>query len=462
MFFGAKKKNTFGDEVSQFIFKNSPDAYFVLENNKIVDCNSAMEKMLLLSREQLLGLQPEQFSPEVQPDGRRSDQAVGELNAMIASQGFARFEWSIIRSDGALLPVIVTVLPTTIQGRNVAVTFWQDIQALAAARDAEAEARVRDAARAADQAFVVSQMATALKKLADARLQCRLEEEFPTEYSGLRTDFNAAVDHLSTVIVQLKGNVQHLLLASGEIGAATEDLARRTERQAVSVEETAAAIEEIAAAVQGAATRAEHAGELVAKAHANSAKSGKIVGQAIDAMRRIEKSSSEISSITSVIDEIAFQTNLLALNAGVEAARAGDAGKGFAVVAQEVRELAQRSAAAAKQIKALIKTSGGEVQTGVSLVEQTGSELHGIMDAVHDVRQTVDAMVVSAREQATAVHQIKESIALIDRNTQQNAAMVEETAAATSAISVQIEQINETTGQFVLELPNHRPLKLVS
>lgn len=179
MFFGSKKKSSLRDEISHFIFENSPDAYFVMENGKIIDCNSAIEKMLLLTREQLLGLQPEQFSPEVQPDGRRSDEAVGELNAMIASQGYARFEWCIVRSDGTLLPVMVTVLPTSIQGRNVAVTFWQDIQALVAARDAATAARERDAARAGEQASVVSQMATALKKLANAEMQCRLEEEFP-------------------------------------------------------------------------------------------------------------------------------------------------------------------------------------------------------------------------------------------------------------------------------------------
>lgn len=462
MFFHSKKNTIFRDAVSHFIFLNSPDAYFVLENSRIIDCNSAMEKMLLLTREQLLGLQPEQFSPEVQPDGRRSDEAVGELNAMIASQGYARFEWSIIRSDGVSLPVIVTVLPTCIQGRNVTVAFWQDIQALVAARDAETTARARDAARAGEQAFVVSQMAAALKNLASAKLQYRIEGEFPSEYNGLRTDFNTAVDQLSAVIVQLQGNVQHLLLASGEINAATEDLARRTERQAASIEETAAAVEEIAASVEGATARAEHAGKLVAAAHTNSAESGRIVNQAIEAIRKIEKSSSEISSITSVIDEIAFQTNLLALNAGVEAARAGDAGKGFAVVAQEVRELAQRSAAAAKEIRSLIHTSGSEVKIGVNLVEQTGSELQSIMDAVRDVRQTVDSMVISAREQAIAILEIKESIASIDRNTQQNAAMVEETAAAMSAIDTQIQQINETTAQFTLELPSHGALRLVS
>src|SRR5690606_36064261 len=189
------------------------------------------------------------------------------------------------------------------------------------------------------------------------------------------TDFNASMNTLQTALRAVGHNVRSIDAGAEEIRVAADDLARRTEQQAASVEQNAAEIEEVTTTVKGASDRAEKAGVLVGQTRQGAERSGEVVQGAIAAMQDIGQSSHDIANILGVIDDIAFQTGLLALNAGVEAARAGEAGKGFAVVAHEVRELAQRSAAAAKEIKALITTSGARVRTGVDLVGQTGGAL---------------------------------------------------------------------------------------
>ncbi|WP_244654666.1 methyl-accepting chemotaxis protein, partial [Rhizobium wenxiniae] len=197
---------------------------------------------------------------------------------------------------------------------------------------------------------------------------------------------------------------------SAEIRSAADDLAKRTEQQAASVEETAAALEEITTTVKDAARRATEAGSLVTRTRQGAEKSGEVVRSAVKAMEEIERSSGEIGNIIGVIDDIAFQTNLLALNAGVEAARAGEAGKGFAVVAQEVRELAQRSANAAKEIKTLITASNHQVQNGVHLVGETGKALEMIVAEVQEINRHVAAIVESAQEQSSGLQQINTAV----------------------------------------------------
>jgi len=206
--------------------------------------------------------------------------------------------------------------------------------------------------------------------------------------------------------------------------------------------------EQITTTVADSSRRAGEAGALVAKTKTNAETSGQVVKKAISAMSAIETSSKEISNIIGVIDDIAFQTNLLALNAGVEAARAGDAGKGFAVVAQEVRELAQRSANAAKEIKSLINNSGEQVKNGVSLVGQTGIALEEIVTQVQDIDKNVVAIVESAREQAIGLKEINQTVNTIDQGTQQNAAMVEETNAASHSLAAEVESLNTLLSQF--------------
>uniref|UniRef100_UPI0026F0C354 methyl-accepting chemotaxis protein n=1 Tax=Phenylobacterium aquaticum TaxID=1763816 RepID=UPI0026F0C354 len=237
---------------------------------------------------------------------------------------------------------------------------------------------------------------------------------------------------------------------AGEISHASDDLSKRTERQAATLEETAAAVEEITATVKKAAEGARSAHTAVADTKVDAERGGAVAHQAISAMSEIEASSSQIGEIIGVIDEIAFQTNLLALNAGVEAARAGDAGKGFAVVASEVRALAQRSAEAAKEIKALISASNQQVSTGVDLVGKTGEALRRIVSQVAQITDLITGIAASAQEQAAGLHQVNTAVNQMDQMTQQNAAMVEESTAASHALSNEATELNRLMGEFDL------------
>ena len=238
---------------------------------------------------------------------------------------------------------------------------------------------------------------------------------------------------------------------SAELSSAANDLSKRTEQQAAALEETAAALDEITTTVRAASARATEARDMVYETKQSAAKSGEIVRSAVTAMSRIEDSSTKISQIIGVIDEIAFQTNLLALNAGVEAARAGEAGRGFAVVAQEVRELAQRSANAAKEIKTLISASASEVAGGVSLVRSTGTALVEIESLVNKVNEHVESIATAAREQSTALAEINSSVNHMDQMTQKNAAMVEETTAASETLAAESRQLQALLSNFKLE-----------
>ena len=255
------------------------------------------------------------------------------------------------------------------------------------------EREAQKAGDAADAKFAMDSLATGLGRLADGDVAYRITTPFVERLDNLRVDFNNSLSKLNEALRAVGDNALGIDAGSNEIRSGADDLSKRTEQQAASVEETAAALEQITTTVKDSTRRAEEAGALVARTRAGAEKSGEVVRNAVDAMQEIEKSSTEISSIIGVIDEIAFQTNLLALNAGVEAARAGDAGKGFAVVAQEVRELAQRSAKAAKEIKALISTSSQQVRAGVALVDETGKSLEVIVSEVQQINQHVNAIV---------------------------------------------------------------------
>jgi methyl-accepting chemotaxis protein len=317
----------------------------------------------------------------------------------------------------------------------------------------ETERETREAQKAREAAevqFAVDRLAGGLQKLSDGDLAVEIGERFADHLDPLRVNFNHSVERLRDAMRAVGDNARAIDAGANEMLSAADDLSKRTEQQAASVEETAAALEQVTTAVKDSAVRAEEAGALVSRTRVGAERSGDVVRRAVDAMHAIEKSSSEISNIIGVIDEIAFQTNLLALNAGVEAARAGDAGKGFAVVAQEVRELAQRSAHAAKEIKGLITASGEQVRNGVTLVGETGQALEAIVRQVQEINQNVAAIVTSAREQSTGLAEINAAVNQMDQGTQKNASMVEQSTAACHGLAQQATSLTQLLGQFRL------------
>ena len=297
-------------------------------------------------------------------------------------------------------------------------------------------------------AFVVESLAVGLGKLSDGDLLFRLGTPFSAEYESLRTDFNAAMAKLQETMAAIAATITGVQSGSGEITQASDDLSRRTEQQAASLEQTAAALDQVTATVRKTAENASEARSTVSATKDNAERSGLVVGDTVTAMSGIETSSRQIGNIIGVIDEIAFQTNLLALNAGVEAARAGEAGRGFAVVATEVRALAQRSADAAKEIKALISASGREVESGVRLVGETGKALQQIVEQVARLNTLIGDIAASAQEQATALAQVNSAVNQMDQVTQQNAAMVEEATAASHSLSGEADALARLIGQF--------------
>ena len=325
------------------------------------------------------------------------------------------------------------------------------------ARTQEQQAREIDSERqqntemqqdqASQQARVVTTIGDALKILAVGDLTVRCADLGP-KYATLRDNFNEALSLLEAAMAKVNAKGIDIGGSKEEIRRASNELSQRTERQAASLEETSAALDELTVAVRQTAEGAHEAAKRVTSISAEATKSDSVVAEAIGAMSGIEQSSAEITKIIGVIDEIAFQTNLLALNAGVEAARAGESGRGFAVVAQEVRELAQRSAAAAKEIKSQISNSSGQVQNGVQLVGQAAEALKRISDQIKTANEIVTKIAHSASEQDTTLRSISSSMNQLDVVTQQNAAMAEETTASAEVLANDTEDLLELIRSF--------------
>ncbi len=308
----------------------------------------------------------------------------------------------------------------------------------------------------------VQQFQGAVERLAQGDLSTRLAAPMPGELETLRHDFNGALDRMARLIGSIAEGAQVISAEVETIQSTSVELGRRTERQAAALEETAAALNELTSAVDSASDGAREAATVVAQARGRSEEGRGVVDRAIAAMTEIEASSERISSITSVIDEIAFQTNLLALNAGVEAARAGEAGRGFAVVASEVRALAQRSSEAAREIAQLIATSGRQVKDGVSLVDRSGKELAAIDELVRRVDDLVRTIASSAVEQSSGLSEINSAVNDLDRVTQQNAAMFEETSAAVTTLRGLAGDLRSETSVFTVDVPRDHALRLAS
>lgn len=318
----------------------------------------------------------------------------------------------------------------------------------AALEKIKAEQRIRVSQES--QQVVVNALASGMEQLSNGNLSYRIATSFPAEYEQLRLNFNGTGESLAEAITNVSLAAEGIRTGSSEISVASDDLSRRTEQQAASLEETAAAMDQVTSSVKDTARSAGEVSATVAQAQSDAQEGGRVVREAVEAMGGIEKSSQEIAQIISTIDGIAFQTNLLALNAGVEAARAGDAGKGFAVVASEVRALAQRSADAAKEIKELITVSTHQVDTGVKLVSRTGEALDRIMGKVGETAGLIQQIAQTAQEQAGAITQVNSVVGDMDKMTQQNAAMVEQSTAAARSLAGEADRLAGLVDQFTL------------
>ncbi len=310
--------------------------------------------------------------------------------------------------------------------------------------------KAQEDAIAEERAIVCRSIGGGMAELAAKNLSFRITDSLPQAYAQLQSDFNSAMADLESALIGVRASADTMSLNSKDVTNSADALSKRTEQQASSLEETAAALDEITATGRKAAEGAAHARDVVTTAQADAAKAGEVVRKTVLAMGSIEASAQQITQIIGVIDEIAFQTNLLALNAGVEAARAGEAGRGFAVVASEVRALAQRSAEAAREIKGLIATSSGQVAEGVDLVAQTGKALERILEQVNDINQVVAGIASGAQEQATGLGEINTAINQMDQMTQQNAAMVEETTAASHSLAQEARHLADVVATFRL------------
>ncbi|MEI1252133.1 methyl-accepting chemotaxis protein [Rhizobium aouanii] len=296
--------------------------------------------------------------------------------------------------------------------------------------------------------FAVNQLAAGLGRLSQGDVSQTIGTPFVGRLEQLRVDFNASLLRLQDTLTGIRDSAATIQRNSGAVSASAGELSKRTEAQAANLEETAAAVEEITVTVRSSAERAREANNVVAATKKTADNSGAVVGDAVAAMDRIEQASQRIEQIIEVIDDIAFQTNLLALNAGIEAARAGEAGKGFAVVAQEVRELAQRSADAAREIKSLIETSSREVTAGSELVQKTGSVLASISQEIIAISGHVETIATASRDQSAALQEVNGSVNAMDQMTQKNAAMVAETTQASRLLAGEADTLMALIERF--------------
>ena len=375
---------------------------------------------------------------------RREVQAsADETRAALAKAEVARTETE------AALKAAEAAQKAALDARKAAETETEKaIEADRKARETEEIEREKSARVEAEQTHVVDTLRSALKSLSTGDLSKSIEEPLPQQYEDLRRDFNSALSALRDAMTVVDQNAETIVQDVKSIEEAADTLAKRTEAQASTLEETTAAITQIATNSGNAAESAQQANEAVGQAKSKAGSSDEIVKNAVAAMAEIESSSGQIAKIVGVIEDIAFQTNLLALNAGVEAARAGDKGRGFSVVASEVRELAQRSSEAAREIGGLIEASGKQVSNGVELVNDAGTALQSINAAVEEIAKYVSVIAAAAAEQSLSISESNEAMQQLEDVTQQNAAMFEETNAVTQSLAEQAEHLKRAMAQF--------------
>ncbi|KVD77937.1 chemotaxis protein [Burkholderia sp. ABCPW 14] len=296
----------------------------------------------------------------------------------------------------------------------------------------------------------VAQLSGCMRAVGDGDLRARLEVRGSDEFAFIKDGFNALLDVWAQTLTETRRVADSVMVGSQQIAAGNLDLSGRTETQAASLEETAASMEELTSTVRHNASNASHASSLSAEASERAADTGRIMGRAVSLMTKIHDSSNKMAEIVSVIEGIAFQTNILALNAAVEAARAGEQGKGFAVVAGEVRALAHRSATAAKDVKELIHESIRHVTDGSSLFKRADDAIHSVNASIRSVDTVVSEIAKASEQQSDGIEQVNAAITQMDEVTQRNAALVEESAAASASLREQAEHMGQLVGRFVL------------
>lgn len=313
---------------------------------------------------------------------------------------------------------------------------------------AEAQRRAEEEAAVRSMEMVVASFGAGLQALAARDLTFRVTQDLPEGYRVLQQDFNDAMAQLEEAMADVSDRVSTLSGSAGELNRASGELASRTERQAASVEESAGALASVSATIGESARMAQTASDVALAAQGGAEKGAALAAQSISAMDEIARSSDQIAQIIAVMDEVAFQTNLLALNAGVEAARAGDAGRGFAVVASEVRALAGRSAEASREIRGLIGQSRTNMASGIRLVQDSGAALKSIVSDVRNICQLMGDIAATQRTQAQSLAAVDGAVGDMDRTTQQNAAMAEESHAASETVRQVAAELNEVVARF--------------
>ena len=327
-----------------------------------------------------------------------------------------------------------------------------------AAREADAKALESAeliARKEQEQRTVVDALTIGLDGLAEGDLTRRIDVPFTSDYEALRKNFNRATTLLSTAVEKVRDNAGFISQRSTEIARSSDDLSQRTEGQAATLEETAAALDELTRSIATTASESREVADIAETARRDANDTGAVVNRAVDAVSTIEESSAQIHQIIGVIEDIAFQTNLLALNAGVEAARAGEAGKGFAVVATEVRALAHRSSEAVLEIKSLIDGSATHVEEGVSLVRKAGDALQTIVRQVSEISEHIGRIAERTQEQSVGLTEINTGVGQLDGVTQQNAAMVEQSTAATHQLDQDARDLNAAVQSFRTDQHGH-------
>ena len=388
------------------------------------------------------------FSGEFDSPAKARSANIGEVHSRVGLAPTYYIGGYALVLEEVISAALTSGLHTRLNGREMGNLIATLVKT--ALLDMDAALSAYSVAEQRDRTTVLTSVGEAMAKVANCDLRAQLEN-LPAGYKALAEDFHTMRHRISDIIEQIADAADNINTGAGQISAAAHDLAIRTEQQSSSLASTTEVMQEITQGMIDCAANAKQVNHSVSQANIEASKGGEIVESAVAAMDKIKNSSLEIAKITEVIEAIAFQTNLLALNAGVEAARAGEAGKGFAVVANEVRALAHRTTESAKNIKELISKSGSDVHEGVELVGRTGKALEQIIQQVSTATEQAKEISEFADKQASSLQSVNRSIAEMDVTTQQNAAMVEQSNAATRALDSQASTLKQLVDKFILE-----------